>query len=227
MSTPEPPAGESPPREPPRRHDPPADGPAAPGAGEAPAASATPPTWRRRAQWAAAGVALVLVLVAGVPWLRSTLTTVSTNDAYVNGHVTFVAPRVPGQVKRVLVDDNGRVRAGDLLRCSKGRFLPGASVGPSHAGRCWGTRRIPGYKFTSKAGTPNGVIAAKLRAGVQDKAQVQVKAKGINVPLPALQLTLPVTVQLLIGDANGTNCWQSTFTTQVRNDAKQFKAKGP
>jgi membrane fusion protein, multidrug efflux system len=33
----------------------------------------------------------------------------------VNGHVTFVAPRVPGQVSRVLVDDNNRVHKGDLL----------------------------------------------------------------------------------------------------------------
>src|SRR5207248_1721006 len=30
-------------------------------------------------------------------------------------HVTFVAPRVQGQVKRVLVDDNYRVKKGDLL----------------------------------------------------------------------------------------------------------------
>jgi membrane fusion protein (multidrug efflux system) len=43
------------------------------------------------------------------------LTTVSTDDAYVNGHVTFVAPRVRGQVVRVLVDDNYRVKKGDLL----------------------------------------------------------------------------------------------------------------
>ena len=33
----------------------------------------------------------------------------------VNGHVTFVAPRVHGQVSRVLVDDNNRVHKGDLL----------------------------------------------------------------------------------------------------------------
>jgi membrane fusion protein (multidrug efflux system) len=33
----------------------------------------------------------------------------------VNGHVTFVAARVPGQVSRVLVDDNNRVHQGDLL----------------------------------------------------------------------------------------------------------------
>ena len=44
-----------------------------------------------------------------------TLNTVSTDDAYVNGHVTFVAARVRGQVARVLVDDNYRVRKGDLL----------------------------------------------------------------------------------------------------------------
>ena len=32
-----------------------------------------------------------------------------------NGHVTFVAPRVAGQISRVLVDDNYRVRKGELL----------------------------------------------------------------------------------------------------------------
>ena len=57
------------------------------------------------------GVAVVL----GIPWLKQSLNTVSTDDAYVNGHVTFVAARVPGQVSKVLVDDNNRVRAGDLL----------------------------------------------------------------------------------------------------------------
>jgi membrane fusion protein (multidrug efflux system) len=40
---------------------------------------------------------------------------VSTDDAYVNGHVTFVAPRVAGQVMEVYVDDNYRVRKGQRL----------------------------------------------------------------------------------------------------------------
>ena len=44
----------------------------------------------------------VLVLAAalwfGIPWIRLTLNTVSTDDAFVNGHVTFVAARVRGQV---------------------------------------------------------------------------------------------------------------------------------
>ncbi len=64
--------------------------------------------------------ALAVVLLAaiwkfGIPWIELTLNTVSTDDAYVSGHVTFVAPRVSGQVARVLVDDNNRVRKGDLL----------------------------------------------------------------------------------------------------------------
>jgi membrane fusion protein (multidrug efflux system) len=66
-------------------------------------------------RWAIVGIVAVLALAFGVPWLIEVLRTVSTDDAYVNGHVTFVAPRVAGQVSRVLVDDNNRVRRGDVL----------------------------------------------------------------------------------------------------------------
>jgi membrane fusion protein, multidrug efflux system len=65
------------------------------------------------------GVLGALVLAAagvfGIPWIQLSLNTVSTDDAYVNGHVTFVAPRVSGQISRVLVDDNYRVQKGELL----------------------------------------------------------------------------------------------------------------
>jgi membrane fusion protein, multidrug efflux system len=73
----------------------------------------------RRKRTLLLGVLGALVLAGmwlfGVPWIQSTLNTVSTDDAYVNGHVTFVAARVSGQVTRVLVDDNNRVHKGDLL----------------------------------------------------------------------------------------------------------------
>ena len=49
------------------------------------------------------------------PYVETALNTVSTDDAYVNGHVTLVAPRIAGLVSRVLVDDNYRVSKGDLL----------------------------------------------------------------------------------------------------------------
>ena len=58
---------------------------------------------------------LAAVLIFGVPWIRLTLNTVSTHDAYVNGHVTFVAARGGGQVAQLLVDDYNRVHNGDVL----------------------------------------------------------------------------------------------------------------
>jgi membrane fusion protein (multidrug efflux system) len=62
---------------------------------------------------------LLLVCLIAAPfvfaWGKQTLDTVTTDDAYVNSHVTFVAPRVSGQVIEVKVDDNKRVNQGDLL----------------------------------------------------------------------------------------------------------------
>ena len=65
-----------------------------------------------------AAIAVAAAAAAGyfaVPYAIRALNTVSTDDAYVNGHVTFVAARVPGQVAAVLVDDNYRVHKGDVL----------------------------------------------------------------------------------------------------------------
>jgi membrane fusion protein, multidrug efflux system len=80
--------------------------------------SAEKPKANRRRKWLLGAAGVVILAGAfwfGIPWVQTTLATVSTDDAYVNGHVTFVAARVKGQVSRVLVDDNYRVRKGDLL----------------------------------------------------------------------------------------------------------------
>src|SRR6516164_8267082 len=78
---------------------------------------ATSPGHRYRKWLLLAGTVAALV-VGGfllVPWVDTALNTVSTDDACVNGHVTFLAPRVPGKVLEVFVDDNNRVKKGDLL----------------------------------------------------------------------------------------------------------------
>jgi membrane fusion protein, multidrug efflux system len=74
-----------------------------------------PITMRRLVMGGTVILGLVVLALFGIPWIKFILTTVSTDDAYVNGHVTFVAARVPGQVSKVLVDDNNRVNKGDLL----------------------------------------------------------------------------------------------------------------
>ncbi|HEY7088958.1 MAG TPA: biotin/lipoyl-binding protein, partial [Tepidisphaeraceae bacterium] len=82
----------------------------------APAEPARPPPARRKVVlWVVGAIVALIVLIAAVQWILHALRTISTDDAYVNGHVTFVAPRIAGQVQRVLVDDNNRVHKGDLL----------------------------------------------------------------------------------------------------------------
>src|SRR5262245_62163446 len=86
-------------------------------AAPAPPSTARPPSHSLR-KWLLLVVVVVGLAVGGyflVPWVRTALNTVSTDDAYVNGHVTFVAPRVGGQVTEVLVDDNDHVKKGAVL----------------------------------------------------------------------------------------------------------------
>ena len=58
------------------------------------------PVPARRWPWLVGLVLLAGLVTISFPWIRDSLNTVSTDDAYVNGHVTFVAPRVGGQVRR-------------------------------------------------------------------------------------------------------------------------------
>src|SRR5262249_37690843 len=74
---------------------------------------------RRRWRWALlAVIGLMAAIAIGGPvvrWGYRLFVTVSTDDAFVTSHSTQVAARVPGQVRRILVDNNDRVHVGDLL----------------------------------------------------------------------------------------------------------------
>src|SRR5580700_4158766 len=74
-----------------------------------------PPRKRRRWPILVGIIVAAILLFIGIPLVIRAFNTVSTDDAYVNGYVTFVAPRVSGQVTRVLVEDNNRVKEGDVL----------------------------------------------------------------------------------------------------------------
>ncbi|MGO9923339.1 MAG: biotin/lipoyl-binding protein, partial [Isosphaeraceae bacterium] len=89
---------------------PPADGPPKP-------AEARPPShrWLKWLVWMGLAAGLAVGGHYLKPAVETALNTVSTDDAYVNGHVTLVAARVSGPVSRVLVEDNDRVKKGALL----------------------------------------------------------------------------------------------------------------
>lgn len=91
------------------------EGPSEPQPAATPRPGARQPSRRRWLIGAVVILTLVAAGVFGIPRIELALHTESTDDAYVNGHVTFVAPRVAGQISRVFVDDNNRVHKGEIL----------------------------------------------------------------------------------------------------------------
>ncbi len=63
---------------------------------------------------AAAGALVVLAAVTFY-YLRFIAPYESTDDAFIDGYLTLISSRVPGQISRLLVTDNQKVKAGDVL----------------------------------------------------------------------------------------------------------------
>jgi membrane fusion protein (multidrug efflux system) len=64
--------------------------------------------------WPAA-IALAVLLYFGIGYLADIFTHESTDDAFIAGHITSIAPRISGQVVAVQVLDNQMVHSNDLL----------------------------------------------------------------------------------------------------------------
>jgi membrane fusion protein (multidrug efflux system) len=79
----------------------------------------TPPPPRRRGHQRKiliAGVAALILLIAAILYYSVFIAPYeSTDDAFIDGYVTIISPRVPGQVARLMVADNQEVKAGDVL----------------------------------------------------------------------------------------------------------------
>jgi membrane fusion protein (multidrug efflux system) len=60
-------------------------------------------------------VVLVVGVLSALYYLKFVAPFESTDDAFIDGHVTTIAPQVSGRVDRVLVNDNQYVQAGELL----------------------------------------------------------------------------------------------------------------
>lgn len=77
-----------------------------------------PPSRRARRRWFGvplALLALLLAVIAGHWWLAEGRWIESTDNAYVQGDITVLSPRIDGDIAAVLVSDNQRVHAGDPL----------------------------------------------------------------------------------------------------------------
>jgi membrane fusion protein (multidrug efflux system) len=76
-----------------------------------------PPRKRTRQQKVLlAGVSGLILLIAVVFYYFLFIAPYeSTDDAFIDGYVTLISPRVPGQVARLMVTDNQEVKQGDVL----------------------------------------------------------------------------------------------------------------
>ncbi|MDD5217457.1 MAG: HlyD family secretion protein [Candidatus Omnitrophica bacterium] len=59
----------------------------------------------------AGGVAIILILI----FIRNVLCFESTDDAFIEGHVIPISPKVPAHVMKIRVADNQEVKAGEVL----------------------------------------------------------------------------------------------------------------
>jgi membrane fusion protein (multidrug efflux system) len=76
-----------------------------------------PPRKRgRKLKFFLAGVAGLAVLIAAIFYYIVCIAPYeSTDDAFIDGYVTVISPRVPGQVARLVIQDNQEVKEGDVL----------------------------------------------------------------------------------------------------------------
>ena len=75
-----------------------------------------PPRSKRSRLKILVGVAVLIALIAVIIYyLRCIAPYESTDDAFIDGYVTLISPRVAGQVVRLTVTDNQEVKEGDVL----------------------------------------------------------------------------------------------------------------
>jgi len=91
--------------------------PESPPAGQKPAQQELAPAAKSLRPWAVLVTAVVIIAVGAVTasYLVRGTSRPSTNDAYVEGRAIRISPRVSGPVVKLNVDDNTRVKAGDIL----------------------------------------------------------------------------------------------------------------
>src|SRR5439155_1396777 len=134
---------------------------------ESPAAPAPRRRYRRRIVLAFGVVAAVVLLTFGVRYVLYARAHESTDDAFIDGHIVGVSPKVASYVARVFVDDNTHVKAGDLLV----ELEAGPRGGDERQGRGRPRRRAEGaaggrrYPAPARGAARAGARTARERAG--------------------------------------------------------------
>jgi membrane fusion protein (multidrug efflux system) len=125
----------------------------------------------------AAALAVGVLLYLAVPGLFGKRTQQNTNDAFVSADFTLVVPRVAGFIKEVLVEDNQRVKAGQLLALIDDRDLRAAAEA-ADAQTLVARAQLQNAKATLERQT--SVIAQAQASVVSAKAEMAFAQQELN-----------------------------------------------
>ena len=62
-----------------------------------------------------AAIVLLIGIVFGVRYWLHSRSHESTDDAFIDGHIIQISPKVSGYIAKIYVSDNQQVNAGDLI----------------------------------------------------------------------------------------------------------------
>jgi hypothetical protein len=102
---------------------------------------------------------------------------------------------------------------------------PGGICNVARPGPCW-QEKTTSFKYKDKDLTPEGLLQVLLKEGEVEKAKIIVIGKGLNLDMPTMPLTQPVTVQ--IKNTEGV-CWEAKYSGICTNNEMgppgKFKCK--
>jgi hypothetical protein len=156
-------------------------------------------------QGAASGKASLVLGEGKLTWKWKSLNSVLTSD--------FGNPVATTDYELCVYD-----HAGEAILDT--RAAGGATCG---TGPCWKTSGTTGFKYSSRDGSPEGLTAIQLKAGLTGNAKIAAKGKGVDLVLPPLPLTAPVVAQVRRTDTGA--CWGAVYSAPTRNSSSLFKAK--
>ena len=77
--------------------------------------SEKPPAHKKPLIIAIVSAVVLVIIIAGIAWWLHARHYVSTDDAYIDGHITRISPQIPALVLKLHITDNQFVQKGDLL----------------------------------------------------------------------------------------------------------------
>ena len=79
--------------------------------------------------------------------------------------------------------------------------------------------------YKDKQLSTDGVQLLLVKAGVEGKGKIKVRAKGPQLPIPSLPFAATPSLEVQLRNSAG-GCWSSTFdTAEARNEEERFQAK--